>query len=99
MQFRNPLNGYVESSTGSASWLWCFLFGAFYFLFKGNWKHVLLSIIFALCTLGISWFIYPFFVRKINDAKYLRAGWVPVTGNNEVPGINVNVVNTTQNNT
>tara|TARA_R110002074_G_C12294533_1_gene644399 strand:+ start:509 stop:811 length:303 start_codon:yes stop_codon:yes gene_type:complete len=93
MQFKNPLNGYIEQSTATFSWLWCFLFGAIYFLVKGNWKHVFLYIIFAVCTLSISMFIYPFYVRKINDAKYLRAGWIPVTGDTVAQGINVNVIN------
>jgi len=98
MQFKNPMNGYVETSTGTLSWLWCFLFGAIYFLVKGNFKHVLLYIIFACLSVGISWFVYPFFVRSINDAKYLRAGWTPLNGAIEPAAINVNVVNTTQNN-
>jgi len=95
MKFRNPLNGYEESSTGSLSWLWCFLFGFIYFIVKGNFKHVLLYILFAVITGGISWFVYPFFVRGINDAKYLRTGWIPLTGTIEPPVINVNVVNNT----
>ena len=93
MQFKNPLNGYVETSTARFSWLWCFCFGAFYFLFKGNWKHVFLYILIGICTFCISWFVYPFYVRQINDAAYLRAGWVPVTADDSTQGINVNVVN------
>ena len=79
MVFINPINLALESSSSSLSWLWCLLFGAFYFMVKGNWKHVLLYPIFAICTLSISMFVYPFLVRDINAAKYLRAGWTPHT--------------------
>lgn len=73
MMHRNPTNGYTEES--SIPFLWCFLFGSFYFVYKGIWTHVLLSLIFAAFTLGISWFIYPFFARGIVDNSYLRKGW------------------------
>ena len=76
--FENQTNGNIEMSTTRFSWLWCFLFGAFYFLFKRNWRHVFLYILFAVFTLGISMLIYPLFVRKINNAKYLRSGWMPI---------------------
>jgi hypothetical protein len=78
MNFINPLSGIEESSTSAFSWLWCFLFGPFYFAVKGNWKHVLLHVVFSLLTFGLSVFFYPFIVRHVNDAKYLRAGWEPV---------------------
>ena len=77
MLFKNPLTQEVRSSSSKVSWLWCLLFGAFYFMFKGNWKHVLLYILFGLITLGISMFVYPFLVKDINNAKYLRSGWIP----------------------
>lgn len=96
MQFRNPLNNHVETSTGALSWLWCLLFGIIYFAARGNWKHVLLGFIFAGCTAGISWLIYPFFVRGINNALYLRSGWIPVTADAQ-QGISVQVVNNTTN--
>ena len=76
--FENQTNGNIEMSTTRFSWLWCFLFGAFYFLFKRNWRHVFLYILFAVFTSGISMLIYPLFVRKINNAKYLRSGWMPI---------------------
>ncbi len=77
-RFKNKLNGHEEESHETLSFVWCFLFGCFYFAFKGNWTHAFASFILALFTLGVSWFIYPFFVYRINDAYYDRQGWVRV---------------------
>ena len=76
--FENQTNGNIQMSTTKYSWVWCFLFGAFYFLFKRNWRHVFLYIVFAMFTSGISMLIYPLFVRKINNTQYLRSGWMPI---------------------
>jgi hypothetical protein len=65
--FRNPANDYEERV--SAPWFWCLLFGCFYFAFKGAWAHAIFSVIFALCTGGLSWLIYPFFARSIVEKK------------------------------
>jgi hypothetical protein len=40
MRFQHPGNGYVE--TCSAPFLWALLFGPFYFVLKGVWRHVVL---------------------------------------------------------
>ncbi len=40
MQFKNPNNGYIE--TVEYSGILTFLFGCFYFAFKGIWSHALL---------------------------------------------------------
>ena len=73
MHFKNPTNGYVESS--SVPFLWCLLFGCLYFAVKGIWSHVFISFVLALCTAGISWLIYPFFARSIVYKAYARKGW------------------------
>ncbi|HEX7853877.1 MAG TPA: hypothetical protein VF503_09295 [Sphingobium sp.] len=73
MTFRNPVNGYTESS--SVPFLWCLLFGIFYFMVKGIWRHALISFLIACCTLGLSWLIYPFFAKGIVIASYGRRGW------------------------
>jgi threonine/homoserine efflux transporter RhtA len=72
--FENPANGYKEG-VSSIAWLWCLLFGFFYFAVKGAWRHALLGIIFAVLTAGISWLIYPFFAKKIVINHYRRMGW------------------------
>lgn len=73
--FRNPNNDYTEAASSHLSWLWCLLFGCIYFLARGNYRHMLLSFLFAVFTFGFSHLIYPFFVYPINDAYYLRKGW------------------------
>ena len=78
MQFKNPQNGHVESSSGPLSWLWCFLFGPIYFLFKGNYRHALIHFLIFWPTFGISLIVYPFFVYTINRNHYLRMGWIKV---------------------
>lgn len=79
--FQNPQNGYVEQASGSLSWLWCLLFGFFYFAVKGNWKHAIIGLVLAVLTSGISWLIYPFFVYSINDHYYQQRGWTKVYNN------------------
>lgn len=83
MKFMNPQNGYVEE-VSDASWLWCLLFGGFYFAFKGIWIHFVIGIGAALLTWGISWLIYPIFARSIIIAHYQKSGWQEVP-ENEIP--------------
>jgi uncharacterized protein (DUF58 family) len=72
-RFRNPHNGYTVRL--GRPFLWCLLFGAFYFAIRGIWPHALFSLILALMTGGISWLIYPFFARRIIRKHYLERGW------------------------
>jgi hypothetical protein len=74
-RFRNPSNGY-EEKVGEA-WLWCLLLGPVYFAAKGIWFHAAASLLLAIGTGGISWFIYPFFANWSVRKHYLRNGWVP----------------------
>ena len=76
-KFKNLANGYQEFGGTDFSWLWCLLFGVFFFLYKGIWKHVVLSFVLALLTVGMSWFIYPIFARGIVNNHYLSQGWIP----------------------
>jgi len=69
-------DGFTEE-TGLAG-LWCFLFGALYFAYKGIWGHAVISFVVALCTFGISWVVYPFFAKGIIRKAYLQRGWVEV---------------------
>lgn len=71
--FNNPKTG--ENVNISIAWLWTLLFGSFYFMFKGNWKHFFISFFAACFTAGISWLIYPFFAKKIMRNYYLEKGW------------------------
>lgn len=73
--YRNPANGYVVKATGEFTWLWAFLFGPFYFGYKGLWGHAVLYALAAVVTLCISWFIYPFFAKGLVNKRYLELGW------------------------
>lgn len=59
----------------SAPWLWCFLFGSLYFLFKGIWTHAIIYFIVAMLTGGVSMFIYPFFANAAVEHHYTHKGW------------------------
>ena len=73
-RFRNPHNGY-EEKVGEA-WLWCLLLGPVYFAAKGIWLHAAASLLLAIGTGGVSWFIYLFFANWIVRKHYLLTdGW------------------------
>jgi hypothetical protein len=76
MVFENQQNGYQEK----VGWpfLWCLIFGVFYFAVKGIWRHALIGAVAALFTAGLSWLIYPFFAGSIIRAAYLRKGWLQI---------------------
>ena len=74
-KFKNPANDYTEE-VSSLTWLWCFLFGGFYFAYKGIWPHFIIGIGLALLTWGVSWFLYPFFAKGIVVKSYLKKGWI-----------------------
>jgi hypothetical protein len=69
----NPGNNYKIRV--SFAFLWCLLFGCFYFMYKGCWGHAILAFILGCCTLGISWLIYPFFAEKAVIDHYLKLGY------------------------
>ena len=76
MKFRNLQNGFEEEV--SCPGLWCLIFGALYLAVKGAWGHALASFVIALCTMGLSWLLYPFFASEIVRTSYLRRGWTEV---------------------
>jgi hypothetical protein len=87
--FRHPINGYEEKISWEAEF-WVFLFGGWYLLYKGLWKHFLVwclvlspfACIWLPLAFFVSWFIlgpiYMFTVRGLLRQSYLQAGWVPV---------------------
>ena len=69
----HPTNNYkviVSSAT-----LWCFLFGCFYFMYKGVWGPAILAFFLAIFTCGISWLIFPFFAEKLIIDHYMKQGY------------------------
>lgn len=75
MKFENK-NGHIEET--SNEWIWCLLFGALYFVYKGIWIHAIISFALAWFTFGISWLIYPFFAKDIVLNNYSKNGWVEI---------------------
>ena len=77
MTFEHPDNGYQESIT-NFSILLCLVFGSLYFAYKGIWRHFVLSLAIGVFTLGVSWFIYPFFAKNIIATQYRKNGWLEI---------------------
>lgn len=75
--YKNPHNGYISTITGG-SILCSFLFGWIYFAFKGAWLMAIVNFLLAVVTGGISWFIFPFFTRKILRDYYAQKGWIRI---------------------
>ena len=73
LKFYNPANNAEEEI--SKAWVWCLLFGPFYFAYKGVWPHAILSLFIAVVTGGISWLVYPFFTQRVMEKYYLHNGW------------------------
>ena len=87
--FQNPTNGYVEKATGGFTWLWAFLFGPLYYVYKGAWPaaFVYLLLVFSPLTGGnggiliaiVLWVIFAIAIYPAVDRAYRRAGWIETT--------------------
>jgi len=77
--YENPLNGKRVTVGSLGPFLGCLFFGGFYFLVKGSTKHFLMSWLIAIVTVGISWFIYPFFAPGIIRHMYEDKGFVQMS--------------------
>jgi hypothetical protein len=77
--FRNPINRYTQTVNPRGAFWACILFGSVYFAYKGAWKHALLSLLAAILTFGISWFIYPFCAYGCVTESYLERGWEQIS--------------------
>lgn len=83
-RFVNPANGYSED-IGTPG-LWAFLFGIFWFMARGLWKHVAiqaLAIVLGavmggpgLLGLFVMWLLYSFAANGILCDAYMSRGWV-----------------------
>ena len=78
MLFKNPSNNYVEKVSSKFSWLWCFLLGPIYWIYKGIWRHAIIHFILAIITAGGVSLVYPFFTYKIIRNHFNKIGWVKV---------------------
>lgn len=79
--FKHPTSGEAIQMTSGFSWLWLLLFGFFYFGYKGMWGQAFIAFGLALVTVGISWWVYPFFTYRIVKRHYRLNGWLEVDEN------------------
>ena len=67
----HPTSEAVRTIIGPFSWLWCLLFGPFYFAVKGMWGRAVIS----LCTLNGLLVIMPIMNRSLVRKHYENMGW------------------------
>lgn len=72
-RFQNPANGHVESIEFCT--LWAFLFGPFYFAYKGAWMPAIIWFVAAFFTAGLFWMIAWIFAETVLRRYFLYAGW------------------------
>lgn len=82
-KFRHPLSAYTERVDFVPTFIGTLILGTIYFAIRGVWRHAIASLLFAVLTCGISWFIYPFFAPGIIRRDYLRKGWIRVYGRSQ----------------
>lgn len=80
MKFVNPLNGY-EERVGFLDALLCFLFGSFYFMFKGMHRHVAVYFVLFMSCL----FFMLYLMEFEGHMSYMQISawpplWIPVPG-------------------
>lgn len=78
MEFQNSKNDYILRVASPFSWLWVLLFGPFYWVYKGVYRHAILGVLLGMVTIGISHFIYPFCTYTILRKHFLERGWIEI---------------------
>lgn len=58
----------TTKSFREVSVLWTFLFGCFYFMFKGWFKAAIGSLALVVLTAGFAWLFIPLFAQKFVDS-------------------------------
>lgn len=61
--FENPRTGQIREAPIGCSWTTLF-FGPLPMLFRGSWKWFAIIFILALCTCGLSNFVFMFIINK-----------------------------------
>tara|TARA_B100000405_G_scaffold293816_1_gene246391 strand:+ start:96 stop:344 length:249 start_codon:yes stop_codon:yes gene_type:complete len=77
-KFKNPRNDKDIQTASGIAWLWFLIFGPWYFLYKGIWKHFFLSTFIGIGTLGFGLLIYVFFINEITRKSYEDSGWIEI---------------------
>lgn len=60
------------------SWLWCLLFGVFYFAYHRAWNWTVITLAAAILTFGVAWLVFPFFARSMLRRQIMKDGYLPV---------------------
>lgn len=71
----HPLNGSTEQIWQGFSWP-CLFLGFLWYLYKGLWGWGLIALILALCTFGLSWFVFPFFANEQHAKSLMAKGYL-----------------------
>lgn len=81
----NPANGHSEDS--SLACIWALLFGTFFFMAKGIWRHVVIQLVLFIFFLSFlpaaaiflaviaMMLVYAVFANEIVERYYLREGY------------------------
>ena len=67
----HPTSGAKRAILGPLHWLWCFLFGFFYYAAKGMWGPAIISFF----TLNGLLLIFPIMNRGLVRKHYENGGW------------------------
>ena len=73
--YENPSNGYRREFSQGSVMLCTLVFGFFYFILEGVWKHAVIALFAAVLTFGVSWLVYPLFAYQAIRSHYLERGW------------------------
>ena len=71
IELLHPTSNTRVKVLGGFHWLWCLLFGFFYYLAKGMWGWAIISF-FTFNGLVVG---FPLFNRSIVRNYYVNAGW------------------------
>jgi hypothetical protein len=74
-ELNHPVNGTTVPIYSGFSWP-CFLFGSFWYLYKGMWVWAIISFAAACFTCCISWLIFPFFANNQHKDFLFKQGYL-----------------------
>lgn len=71
----HPVNDSTEEIWEGFSWP-CLFCGFLWYMYKGMWGWGIIALILAVCTVGISWLIFPFFANEQYARHLLKQGYL-----------------------
>jgi len=72
---KNERTGQIRRVPEGFSWTTLF-FGIFVPLFRGDWKYFFITMLLALFTFGLSWFVIPFFYNRWYQKELFDNGFI-----------------------